>query len=291
MEAITDESSFSRSSREQDEGRYRGGSLVLWMAAIAVLIGLNFASWSFCMWVFGQPEHPVNYWLLVRLDKLDPVHGFTPVAAPRGKFYSAKELYTEVYPLTPSGLGAWNGIRKRSYIQNYVEAENVTFISGEFRVMSVQSLGPEAIFPAGYVVRGASTIFPDLELDLVLPTTEEVPSFDLKPGTIIDVGESTFCAAVLHIDRPDDVGMVVTATPLVTRSVPDAPGEPFRPRAHEFAPEVSLVVTTPTSIRLEPERWPVSEDKGEVIEPKPIELMKEPEAETGGENGGNTAED
>lgn len=275
MEAITDESSFSRTSREQNEGRYHSGNLVLWGAAIAVLIGLNFASWSFCMWVFGQPEHPMNYSLLTKLEKLEPIHGFTPVAAPRGKFYSAKDLYAEVYPLGPSGLGAYNGIRKRSYIQNYVEAEDITYISGEFRVLSVQRLQKDDIFPMGLAVRAVSTSFPDLVLDLVLPTSEPPGELDLQKGAIIEVGESTFCAAVLHVHRPDDVLMVVTATPLVTRRSPVNVGEPFRPRSHEFGPDASIVVTTPPAVRLEPECWPVSSDSSDVVEPKPVELMQE----------------
>ena len=82
METVSDQSAFSRKLREQDEGRFVSGNIVLWVAVIAVLIGLNFASWSFCMWVFGQPEHPMNYRLLTKLEKLDPIHGFTPVTAP-----------------------------------------------------------------------------------------------------------------------------------------------------------------------------------------------------------------
>ena len=282
MEAISQESSFSRNTREQDEGRYRSGNLVLWLAAIAVLVGLNFASWSFCMWVFGQPEHPMNYGLLSRLEKLDPIHGFTPVSAPRGKFFSAKELYAEVYPLTATGVGAYNGVRKRSFIKNFVEAEDVTFISGEFRVDSVQSLDEKDVFPHGFAIRASSTSFPDLLLDLVLPTEEGVGPFELKPGEIIEVGESTFCAAVLHIERPDDVLMIVTATPLVTLRSPLEVGGPLRPRTHTFGGnEVPLVVTTQETLRLERECWPVSNGIADAIEPKPVELMPvEAEGET-----------
>ncbi len=275
MEAITDESSFSRNSREQDEGRYRSGNHILWMAAIAVLIGLNFASWSFCMWVFGQPEHPMNYKLLSRLEKLDPIKGFTPVAAPRGDFYSAKDLYAEVYPLTPTGLGVYNGIRKRSYIKNFVDAEDVTFISGEYRVISVQSLEEGDVFSVGRVIRAASTTFPDLVLDLVLPVLDLSEEFELLEGSLIEVPESTFCAAVLHIDRPDEVTMIVTATPLVTLRSPINIGEPFRLRTHEFGAKAKIVVTTPETIRLEPECWPVSNELLDKIEPKPVELMQE----------------
>ena len=61
MDALPDQSSFAREVRKNDEEAwYHSGNLILWIAAIAVLIGLMVASWSFCMWVFGQPEHPIN---------------------------------------------------------------------------------------------------------------------------------------------------------------------------------------------------------------------------------------
>ena len=196
METLSDQSSFSRQSREQDEGRYVSGNLVLWLAIIAVLVGLNFASWSFCMWVFGQPEHPMNYRLLTKLERLDPIHGFTPVSAPRGKFISAKDLYAQAYPFSPTELRAYNGILKRSYLKNYLEQENVTFLSGEFTVLSVQPMGPEDVFPAGYVIRGRSTTFPDAIVDFPLPAEKTPEKFLLAAGQVFKIEESSTCAVI-----------------------------------------------------------------------------------------------
>ena len=64
--------------------------------------------------------------------------GFTHVSAPRGKFYSTKDLYADVYSFSPTELRAYNGILKRSYIKNYIECGEVVFLSGDFRVESVQ---------------------------------------------------------------------------------------------------------------------------------------------------------
>lgn len=277
MEAVSDESSFSRNKREQDEGRYASGNHILWLAAIAVLIGLNFASWSFCMWVFGQPEHPMNYRILTRLDKIDPIHGFTPVSAPRGEFYSAKDLYSAVYPLSDTELRAYNGIRKRSYLLNFKERDDVTFLSGEFRVERVRELGEGDIFSSGMVVRGPSISFPDLAIELVLPSDAPPESLALGPGDFFTVEESLFCAAVLHVERADEAELVVTAVPLVTRLAPENPGEPWRPRPFEFARDARIALSTPPTIRLEREHWPVIDDL-EDIEPKPVELKESEEA-------------
>lgn len=261
METLSEQSPFSRQSREQDEGRYVSGNFVIWLAVIAVLIGLNFASWSFCMWVFGQPEHPMNYRLLTKLERLDPIHGFTPVSAPRGKFLSAKDLYAQVYPFSDTELRAYNGILKRSYLKNYVEIENVVFLSGEFTVLAVQPMGEEDVFPAGYVIRGRSTTFPDAIVDFALPAEKTPEKFEFAEGQVLKIEESTTCAALLHIERLEDGTMTFTAVPLVERE-------------YVFNENAKIAVTPPPMIRIDPERWPISGD-AVAIEKKPVSASVE----------------
>lgn len=256
METLSDQSPFSRQSREQDEGRYASGNLILWLAVIAVLVGLNFGSWSFCMWVFGQPEHPLNYRLLTKLDRLAPIHGFTPVSAPRGKFHSVKDLYAQVYPFSETEMRAYNGILKRYYLKNYLERDDVTFLSGEFAVLSVQKMGEEDVFPAGCVIRGRSTTFPDAIVDFALPAEAVPEKFALAPGQVFKIEESSTCAALLHVERLEDSTMVFTAVPLVERE-------------YEFGEDAAITVKVPPEIRIEPERWPIS-SVGEEIEVKPV---------------------
>lgn len=269
MEAVSGESSFSRNSREQDEGRYATGNVILWIAAIAVLIGLNFASWSFCMWVFGQPEHPMNYKLLNRLEKLDPIHGFLPFTAPRGKFNSAKDLYAKVYPFNEAELRAYNGILKRHYLKNYLERDDVTFLSGEFVIESVQRMNPDDVFEGGVVVRGVSSTFPDVILDLALPSENPPEVFDLPTGTLFQLVESQMCAALLNVERLPDSRMVFTVVPLVTKEPSGSAEEPPAPKTYDFGENAVITVQTPPRIQLEPERWPISEVV-EVIEKNPV---------------------
>ncbi len=261
METLSDQSPFSRQSREQDEGCHASGNFVIWIAVLAVLIGLNFASWSFCMWVFGQPEHPMNYRLLTKLERLEPIHGFTPVSAPRGKFVSAKDLYAQVYPFGDDELRAYNGILKRSYLKNYLEIDNVTFLSGDFTMLVVQAMGEEDVFPAGYVIRARSTTFPDAIVDFALPAEKTPEPFELAEGQVLKIEESTTCAALLHIDRMEDGTMVFTAVPLVERE-------------YVFNDAAKIAVMPPPLIRIEPERWPISGD-AVAIERKPVSLSPE----------------
>ena len=278
MDALPDQSSFARELRKNDdEARYHSGNLILWIAAIAVLIGLNAASWSFCMWVFGQPEHPMNYRLLTRLEKLDPIEGFTRVSAPRGKFYSTKELYADVYPFSPTELVAYNGILKRSYIKNYIERGEVVFLSGDFKVESVQQMGEQDVFQSGLVIRGRSIDFPDGIIDLALPSAEVPVSFALKPGDTLRVSESTTCAALLNIERLENEAMIFTVVPLVTKTLTTPPES----KPYEFAGGAVIRVSTPEQIQIDPERWPISDDIEE-IEEKPVGLMPVEQSEGGG---------
>lgn len=257
METLSDQSPFSRESRIHDEGRYPGGgNLILWIAVIAVLIGLNFASWSFCMWVFGQPEHPMNYRLLTRLDRLEPIHGFTAVTAPRGKFHSAKDLYARVYPFSDTELRAYNGILKRHYLKNYLERDDVTFLSGEFSVLSVQRMSERDVFGAGVVVRGRSTTFPDALVDFALPAPAPPGEFAIEPGQILKIEESTTCAALLNVERLEDSTMIFTVVPLVERE-------------YVFGERARMAMSVPEKINIEPELWPISKE-AEEIEAKPV---------------------
>ncbi|MEC5129262.1 hypothetical protein VSU19_21050 [Verrucomicrobiales bacterium BCK34] len=280
MDTVSEGTPFSRAAREEDDGRYAGGNVILWIAAIAVLIGLNFASWSFCMWVFGQPEHPMNYRLLTKLEKLDPIAGVSPVSAPRGKFYSAKDLYAQVYPFNKTQLAAYNGILKRYYLKNYLERSDVTYLSGEFRVISVQKMGEDDVYTSGLVIRGQSTTFPDAILDLALPTEEVPEKFALAPGQIIRVEESAMCAAVLNVDRLQDSTMIFTAVPLISKTSGANPV----PMEHHFAEGAVIKISPPEHIQIEPERWPISRDE-EDVEVKPVSLSETPaeEAEAEGE--------
>ncbi|MDF1825999.1 MAG: hypothetical protein P1U68_15245 [Verrucomicrobiales bacterium] len=273
MEAVSGESSFSRNSREQDEGRYTSGNLILWIAAIAVLIGLNFASWSFCMWVFGQPEHPMNYRLLTKLEKLDPIHGFLPFTAPRGKFNSAKDLYAQVYPFNETELRAYNGILKRYYLKNYIERDDVTFLSGEFLIESVQEMGPEDVFQHGIVIRARSTTFPDAIVDLALPSEVTPEEFVLPVGSVFRVEESQMCAALLNVERLMDTTMIFTVVPLVTKEPAGNSEEPPGSKTYDFGEKAVITVTTPEKIQIDPERWPISEEV-EFIEENPVNRIE-----------------
>ncbi|MDF1752976.1 MAG: hypothetical protein P1U89_09400 [Verrucomicrobiales bacterium] len=204
---------------EEDEMNNRG-NLFTWLIVIMVLLGLNIGSWSFCNMVFGHPEHPFSYGLLTKLEKLDPLKGFTSTAVPGGKFRSAKDLYTEAYPFKRAQLRAYNGILKRNYLWNYKERSPATFIYGAYIVEEIRALTETDLFPKGIVITATAYKFPDAKVELILPTAEPVEvANQYKIGDTLEIGKSSMAAAVINAEKggPDDP-MKFTAVPLITKS-------------------------------------------------------------------------
>ncbi|MEO0414177.1 MAG: hypothetical protein AAF226_04395 [Verrucomicrobiota bacterium] len=217
MSVTAEGSSFSRSVRSQgDEERHASGSIFLWIAAILVLLGLNIASWLFCMWVFGQPEHPMNYNLLLKLDRISTIKGYSATTAPRGKFHSAKDLYSQIYAFNGSEIHAYNALLKRQYLRNYNRSEKVPFIAGEFEIEAVRTLGADDPYRSGIAIRGRATDFPEAAVDLILPSNDfELPLY--LPKEKIKIEQASTCAAVINVYK-DETGLAIfTAVPLIER--------------------------------------------------------------------------
>lgn len=217
MEIISESSSFSREARE--EKGESGGALFLWTLAIIVLIGLNAFSWIFCMYVFGNPEEPFNYNLLQKLERIDPLVEYTRVSAPRGKFFTAKELYAEQYGFEDKALGGFNRLLLRMYLKNFTIKSDAPpeFIYGTFKVQTVRNLTADDVFTQGLAIRAQADDFPAAYIDFVLPTETAAPVSHWKPGDVIEIDRGDTCAYVVHIERGDEEKVIISAFPLVAR--------------------------------------------------------------------------
>ncbi|MGY8643358.1 MAG: hypothetical protein ACKVJU_19965 [Verrucomicrobiales bacterium] len=292
MEFLSEESDFSKkNSREDEDPNAAGGNLILWGVAIMVLLGLNAFSWIFCMFVFGHPEDPFCYKLLSKLEKVPEVKGFSPTTAPRGDFFSVKQMYAKIYPYTDGELKAYNDIKKRHYVKNFYERSDATFISGEFVVQNVRKLGENDVFPRGFAIRARAESFPDGLVDFVIPAGSEddllpisekeedegkqrepmklipIPDRLYVAGEVLKIEESATCAVLLHIDRQENDEMVMTVVPVVNRAFKAANG-------------AELTSRPPQRLNLAAKRWPLS-DNG---------LVSNPIGPTGGEDETKPAE-
>ncbi|MEI9895645.1 MAG: hypothetical protein WDN28_17595 [Chthoniobacter sp.] len=98
-------------------------NLFLWTIFILLLIGLAFACWMGSFWVFGHPEKPKAYQILMKLKKLDAPLRFEVTAAPPGEFLTASKLFERYSKFTRLELENENGALIRDYIRNYRETK------------------------------------------------------------------------------------------------------------------------------------------------------------------------
>lgn len=207
----------------------RDDGLFWWTILITLLIGVATFCWFFSIMVFKYPEKPFNYRLLTKLEKLDPIAKFDPLAAgstrlpngtllqrlPNGTFHNARDLLNKYYNYNAEQIRLTNSVLKRSYILNYGD-ENPVYIKGTYAVTFVRPLTQADIVKNGWVVRGHSVDLEDVEIELMLPgkpADVNAPPYREGENFTLD-NKSSFCS-VIHIQRNQDAdGLCATAVPI-----------------------------------------------------------------------------
>lgn len=196
----------------------RDNSLFWWTILITLLLGVATFCWFFSIMVFKYPEKPFNYRLLTRLEKLDPVVKFDPLAVgnirlPNGTFHGARDLLAKFYNYNQEQLRLANDVLKRSYILNYSE-DNPVYVKGTYTVVRCRPLSATDFMPGGWVVRARSVELEDVELEVLLPgTASETPPY--QDGETFALDNKTTFASVLNVERNANDGLCVTVVPIV----------------------------------------------------------------------------
>jgi hypothetical protein len=209
---------FSKSSNS-------GGGLFWWTIFITMLMALATASWFFSILVFAHPEKPFNYNLLTKLEKLEPLRGYSRATAPYGPFLTANKVLTDFFDYSPEQLSVANDIMKRNYIQNYKDA-NPSYVKGKFTVLGGRALTSADVFTEGWAVIARSVELEDVQVECILPgvVAEQSP---FKSGDELKL--DNFFAPVVHIQRMDGDRVSATVVPIVfEQSLTVASGESYK---------------------------------------------------------------
>jgi hypothetical protein len=206
----------------------KDNSLFWWTILITLLIGVATCCWFFSIMVFKYPEKPFNYRLLTKLEKLEPIAKFDPLAGaskssdqvrvlrlPNGTFHNARDLLNNYYKYNASQLRLINSVLKRSYIMNYTE-ESPVYVKGTYAVTFVRPLTASDIVKNGWVVRAHSVDLEDVEIELLLPgkADPKAPPYHQGESFTLD-NKSSFCS-VIHVLRNEDTdGLCATVVPIV----------------------------------------------------------------------------
>ena len=192
--------------------------LFWWTVAIFVLLALATFSWFFSLYVFRHPEIPKNYRLLAKLNKLEPLVRFNERTVPQAKFHSAKEIYGRYFNYTDREIDAQNGLLKRHYIQNYVDAQPI-YLKGDYRIYQVKELSASDAMTSGLAVRAKSRELPNVSIEFVFPTSDP-PKGRPAIGDDLVLKTNDNFASVLHISRLPEESLCFTVIPLTYYSYP-----------------------------------------------------------------------
>lgn len=226
-------SPFGRDGSDRNEGRRDrfdrrqpapgSGNLFLWSVFLLLLFGAALASWIGTFSVFGHPERPYAYRILRKIKKLDPPQRFKTNAAPPGKFQGAEELYTRYAALSDFDLRQANVQLARDYLRNYQQTTAaVPYLMGRFHVIKAIPLEKSDLFPLGAAVLAVSADYPQLLVELILPTdapTGQRLAESVLPGFGLELRRTYDLSAVVHVERLPDHRLQATVVPLAYRNM------------------------------------------------------------------------
>ncbi|MDP0489870.1 MAG: hypothetical protein Q7Q71_02320 [Verrucomicrobiota bacterium JB023] len=229
---------------------------IFWWSMINVL-ALAFAifSWTSCYFLFNFPERPWNYSVLKKLDRLPPLDFFEdPKDLPKASTLLPKgdaktdgiyqKLDTQALKQLAPGkspaeaLAALNTRLKRNYLTHFKNPDNLHYIRGTWRIISVRRLTEQDFLSDGYVILAQALETPEdatlttelvpypVEMEVILPTTaeQEIPEdAALMADNVLSVDRLPHALALLHVSRsgtPDEPVTRVTTIPLLGTSFP-----------------------------------------------------------------------
>ena len=196
----------------------RRDHLFLWTVFILLLIGVAFACWIGSFYIFGHPEQPRAYRLLLKLKKLEPLRRFEVVAAPQGDFLTAQKLFDRYATMGDIQLENENAELMRIYVKNYAETKRVVpYVRGSFTVLESHELTPADLFTHGTVALMQAEEFPQILLEHIFPTTGSNLAESkrlLTPGSTFPIEKTNDVTALIHVARIADGRLLLTLMPL-----------------------------------------------------------------------------
>lgn len=206
--------------------------------ALANLLALCFAvtSWVLALEIFGRPDVPHNYQLLLRMDRAPEFKSYSPKGAPDGRLLTPPEVYGWFFDMGDKGHAKLNSLYRRNYMRNFDEAYEVTYVEGDFRVLATRGFGESDFLPEGIAVRARAMVKPDdfsaaapypVIVELMLPMVDPGLSERFAKGSVFTLEKAAHLPVVMHVQRhveADEPAILVTVIPIRMGSLQLRPG-------------------------------------------------------------------
>ncbi|MDX1681347.1 MAG: hypothetical protein R3242_11530 [Akkermansiaceae bacterium] len=212
--------------RFQDDHESRRPAWFWW--GLVNLLALCFAvlSWILATEIFGRPDVPSNYQILRKLDRAPEFESYHPREAPDGRLFDGPELYSWFFTLGDKGYQSLNTLYRRNYMRNFDDAQAVTYVEGNFKVLATRAFGKGDFLPEGFVVRAQALVRPDdfsalapypVVIELMVPTAQS-GAIELFPeGSRFSLARAPHLPVIMHVGRyqeMDEPTVQVTLMPI-----------------------------------------------------------------------------
>ncbi|GAB4175384.1 MAG: hypothetical protein Fur0032_15180 [Terrimicrobiaceae bacterium] len=196
-----------------------GFDFLIWSIILLFLLALAIGCWIGSFYVFGHPEKPLSYSVLMRLKKLEPPKRFELTAAPRGEFLTPEKLLERFGPMSKAELDRANDAMQRDFIRNYKLSPGlVPYVVGEFTILDSYELQPGQYFDSGIVALAQSKKTPSVLVEQVFPADKKVTPLlhrTLLTGLDLDLKRRIDLSAVINVKRLSDGRLQITTVPIL----------------------------------------------------------------------------
>ena len=214
--------------------------LFWWLLANILAIAFAITSWVICLNLFRDPTNAKSYQLMIKVGRLDPLEKFIPTSAPKPRRTAdPPELEAGFERFKNEDLQALNHELLRAYVTNYDKSEFLTYVKGEFKILSTRTLTDEDFLPSGIVVKAQAQVKPDslsdpldypVFIECIFPTDDDAIAL-FAPGDSLVLEKVRDCAAILHvssIDYEGDKVLYLTVVPLCGDNYPLPDGKQIK---------------------------------------------------------------
>lgn len=219
-----------------DQFRSRRVPWFWWLLANLLALCFAILSWILAMEIFGRPDVPHNYRILRSLNRAPEFKAFRPTGAPDGRLFDPPGLYGWFFSMGEKRHAQLNSLYVRNFMRNFDDPLAVTYVEGDFEVLTTRRFGPGDFLPEGFAVRARALVKPDdfspeapypVVLELMLPTADRQAMEAFTPGVRITLDRAPNLPVVMHVGRHlenDEPVVRVTALPIGYDSYLGAPG-------------------------------------------------------------------
>jgi len=180
--------------------------------ALANLLALCFAvtSWTLALEIFGRPDVPHNYRILLQIGRAPAFKSYSPKGAPEGRVYQPQAIYGWFFDMGEKRHALLNSLYLRNYMRNFSEPQAVTYVEGEFEVLATRPFGEGDFLPQGFAVRARALVRPDdysaeapypVVVELLLPTDKTDAIKEFAVGSRFILTRAPNLPVVMHVGR------------------------------------------------------------------------------------------